>query len=160
MRGFEYVASEHKKNTNDTQLPFRKTAHSAGYDFPSPINIKLKPREQKMIWMDFKAYMQPSECLLVYIRSSLAVKYNITLCNNVGVIDSDYFSNPSNDGNIGICLRNNGRDTVEIKEGDYIAQGIFTNYLVGNNCNYGEHYSREGGFGSTDQKAVVKNQLN
>lgn len=147
-RGFSPVNNTFRKHQEEILLPVRKTQQSAGYDFPTPISFTLKPKEKKMIWMDFKAFMKPDEFLMVHIRSSLAIKYDISLANNTGIIDADYFSNPGNDGNIGVCLKNNGKDDVSFLRGDYLAQGIFTKYLTSED--YNSNAKRRGGFGSTN----------
>jgi dUTP pyrophosphatase len=149
-RYFEEVKSEFKKNDAKTMLPLRKTKFSAGYDLLSPIDFCLKPKEKKIIWMDVKACMPDDEVLMVYIRSSLGIKYDVVLANGVGVIDADYYSNSGNDGNIGVCLKNNGKSQLSIVRGEGIAQCVFTKYLVAENCNSEEE--RVGGVGSTTSK--------
>ena len=59
----------------------------------------------------------------------------------------DYYNNPKNEGNIGICLKNTGDEDVIIKYGDAIGQVIFLPYLVSDNCNTDN--DRVGGIGST-----------
>ena len=72
------------------------------------------------------------------------------LANTQGWIDSDYYSNSSNDGNIGIFLKNISDEPYVIKKGDRVGQGMFLSFLVSDNGNTDE--IRTGGFGSTDQK--------
>ena len=147
-RGFEYVTKEHKKHAEQTFLPIRKTKSSAGYDLLSPITFTLKPKETKVVWMDVKVKMPGNEFLGIYIRSSLGIKHQISIMNGTGIIDSDYYSNPSNDGNIGVALKNNGKEEITINQGEGIAQGIFMQYLVADNCN--AEATRSGGIGSTN----------
>lgn len=152
MRGFEVVADKYRKHPNvDIQLPTRATQHSAGYDFYSPVTAVINPNEQVIIWTDVKAYMQPDEVLLILPRSSIGIKRGLILANTIGVIDSDYYNNPENDGNIAICLKNlNPHQTVVIEKGEKIAQGIFVKYLLVDNDN--TTVKRKGGIGSTNQK--------
>lgn len=42
----------------------------------------------------------------------------------------DYYSNESNDGNIGVFLLNISDDVQHIRKGDRIAQGAFFNFLA------------------------------
>ena len=70
------------------------------------------------------------------------------LANTSGWIDSDYYSNESNDGNIGIFLMNISDETQVIKKDDRIAQGMFIQYLVADTGN--TDAARTGGFGSTN----------
>ena len=69
------------------------------------------------------------------------------LAKALDIIDSDYYSNPTNDGNIGIMLRNMTDEVVELMGGEKIMQGIFTKYLIADNDNATEE--RIGGIGST-----------
>ena len=71
------------------------------------------------------------------------------LANTSGWIDADYYNNEDNDGRIGIFLLNISKETQTITEGDRIAQGYFTKYLVADNGNTEE--KRKGGFGSTNK---------
>ena len=44
--------------------------------------------------------MQEGEVLELYVRSSIGIKKNLMLKNLTAIIDSDYYENESNDGNI------------------------------------------------------------
>ena len=55
--------------------------------------------------------------------------------------------NESNDGNIGIFLKNNGTKEFKINIGDRIGQGAFMPFLVSDNGNTDK--VRKGGYGST-----------
>ena len=129
------------------KIPTRATSGSAGYDFYIPEKVILEPGETKMIKTGVRAYMEKNEVLLLYVRSSVGIKKKLVLANGTGVIDSDYYNNASNGGEIGICLRNNSFDHVTIEAGERIAQGIFINYLTVDNDN--TNTDRSGGFGST-----------
>jgi dUTP pyrophosphatase len=148
-RRFCPVETKYKKLAGEPLFPVRKTTHSAGYDFLAPMDIKIKPKAQKLIWTDIKAEMEEDEFLMVQIRSSLGVKYGVVLANGTGIIDADYYGNIGNDGNIGIALKNTSKIEVCIPKGEGIAQGIFLKYLKAENCNDGE--VRGGGFGSTNK---------
>ena len=149
-RGFEIVNEGSKKNKGiDITLPTRGTQYSAGYDFYSPIDIEIQPHDKVCIWSDVKAYMQEGEVLLLYVRSSIGIKKGLRLSNGTGVIDSDYYSNPDNDGNIGLSLYNYTNEVVKIKKGERICQGVFIPFLVADNGN--TYNSRTGGIGSTNE---------
>lgn len=135
----------------DTVLPKRKTAKSAGYDFVLPCDVSLNPRSvSAIIQTNVKAFMPDDEVLMLYIRSSIGIKHHVTLANGTGIIDADYFSNPDNDGNIGICLQNNSNEIVSFKKGERIMQGIFVKYAVCDSDDTNE--VRKGGFGSTGKE--------
>ena len=146
-RFFETVKDEFRKNTGEIQLPTRATEHSAGYDFYSPVDTIIQPGEMVMIWTDVKAHMYYDNALLIIPRSSMG-KHPIMISNTVGLIDADYYSNESTDGNIGFRLFNLGSTPYEIKAGDRIGQGIFVKYGIVKDDN--TTATRQGGFGSTN----------
>ena len=74
--------------------------------------------------------MNKDEDLYVYSRSSLGYKYDVCLTNCVGVIDSDYYNNPDNEGHFKVKLSNNGDKDFVINNGDRIAQAVFMKYLT------------------------------
>ena len=65
----------------------------------------------------------------------------------MGIIDSDYYNNPDNEGEIKLILYNLGDEDVIVEKGERIAQGLFTKYLVADGDNI--KTKRLGGFGST-----------
>lgn len=132
----------------EINLPTYADDGSAGCDFYSPISFSIMPKQKTIIFTDVKAKMPKDVVLLLFIRSSLAVKNGLMLSNNVGVIDSTYYGNEANDGNIGIPLVNTTGKTVEIKAGERIAQGVFVNYLKASNTKTADT-ERKGGFGSS-----------
>jgi dUTP pyrophosphatase len=85
---------------------------------------------------------------MLYVRSSVGVKKGIVLSNGTGIIDASYFSNKSNDGNIGLALYNTSDKEVVLEAGERIAQGLFMNYLVTDNDEV-LNAQRVGGFGSS-----------
>ena len=70
------------------------------------------------------------------------------LANTIGIVDSDYYNNESNEGNIGIFLKNISDESQIINIGNKIGQGLFVKYLTVDNDN--TQKIRKGGFGSTD----------
>jgi dUTP pyrophosphatase len=149
LREFELISEPNRKDTLNALLPIRATRTSAGYDFASPKTYTINPNEQQLIWTNVKAYMQEGEVLMLFVRSSLSIKKGLRLANGTAIIDADYYNNPSNEGNIGICLVNTSNEVVTIVEGERIAQGIFMPFLISDNCNSNEE--RIGGIGSTNK---------
>ena len=154
MRKFEIISkNEFEKdlkrmcNYEDITLPTRSTKHSAGYDFKSPIDFELQPNESIKIPTGIKVCMNEDEYLSILVRSSMGFKYNIRLCNQVGIVDSDYYNNPDNEGHIFIKIKNEGDQVLTIKKGDRFAQGIFSKYLLTDDDSADK--DRIGGFGST-----------
>ena len=136
---------------NSYNIPVRSTKESAGYDFESIVDFTLRPGEIGKYPLGVKANMNSGEVLLVVVRSSMGFKYNVRLCNQVGVIDKDYYNNPDNEGHMWIKLENHGDKDYVVKKGDKICQGIFINFLTVDNE---EEINKEriSGFGSTDKK--------
>ena len=145
-RGFKPVVENKRKNKYYHE-PTRGTKNSAGYDFYAPDEYIVKPNEIVKIWTDVKAYMQPNEFLMLDVRSSMGGKF--MLANTIGIIDSDYYGNVDNDGNIGFFLKNISEQTQLIKKGDRIGQGLFLRYLTTNNDDFISE-TRKGGHGSTN----------
>ncbi|MBP7254069.1 MAG: dUTP diphosphatase [Negativicutes bacterium] len=144
QRGFEIVSYYQEKNII---LPSRKTKFSAGYDIATAENIILLPQQVTLIPTGIKAYMQADEYLGVHIRSSIAIKQKLTLINNVGVIDADYYKNVENEGHIMIPVYNYNQSSVTIEKDTRIAQGIFYRYLLASDDK--AENIRIGGIGST-----------
>lgn len=144
VRWFEKVSYA----PEDVIMPTRKTKGSAAYDFYLCEDVELPPHSySKIIPTYIKAKMPQDEVLLLHIRSSIGLLKHVILCNNTGIIDSDYADNPENEGNIGLALYNYGDDTQTFHKGDRIMQGMFVKYgVVDDDVTTGE---RKGGTGST-----------
>lgn len=147
-RGFEVVSDYNDKGI---VLPSRGTASSAGYDMSAAEDAIVYPGELAMVPTGLKAYMEYDEVLYIHIRSSMAVKNKLVLMNSVGVVDADYYNNPSNEGHIYLAIWNRGSEPVEIAKGERLAQGIFMKYLTVDGDTAGEGGDRHGGFGSTGE---------
>lgn len=156
-RYFEKISFEQfKKDIKDDKnlyeeynLPIRKTKCSAGYDFLAIEDIEIKPGEIKKIPTGYKASFLEDEMLMLMVRSSMGFKYNIRLCNQVGIVECDYYNNPQNEGHLFIALQNEGDKVFSVKKGDAYAQGIFTKFLT---CGDIVSEKRIGGIGSTNKK--------
>ena len=162
-RGFEIVSNFKKKDIN---LPVRKTNASSGYDFEAAESLIVpsiwKVLAEKvligeatglkatLIPTGIKSYMLDDEYLQLSIRSGTALKTGLILANGVGIVDSDYYNNPDNEGHIMFPVHNLGFKDKLIKKGERIGQGLFLKYLkVDDDISDG---TRTGGFGSTDKK--------
>lgn len=140
IRGFEIFNGYENCGIN---LPSRRTALSAGYDLEAAESVLVSDRIS-LVPTGLKAFMLPDEVLLIYIRSSLAVRHALTLANGVGVIDADY------GGHIILPMISLGGD-FEIRKGMRIAQGIFQKYLPADGDTIGIGAVRAGRFGSTGE---------
>ncbi len=149
-RGFEVAKGFENSNIN---LPVRKTRFSAGYDIEAAEDMTIpsfkKGIKPTLIKTGLKAYMEQDEVLILANRSSNPGKKGLILANSIGVIDSDYYGNPENDGHIMFAFYNIKEEDIEIKKGDAIGQAIFQKFLTtDNDISLGE---RIGGFGSTSK---------
>ena len=159
MAKFEKVS---KYADIDLNLPERKTAKSAGYDFevaediiiPSynthchtmmPISTgivvtqeleamgaitkhcKAKPT---LVPTGIKCKLADDEYLELSVRSSCPLKYWLILANGVGIIDSDYYNNPDNEGEIFFQIINLSPYNIQLQKGDRIGQGIIHKYIT------------------------------
>ena len=136
---------ESKVHQSPTQLPVRATQHSAGYDFYLKETIVLQSQETKLTFTDVKCQLLDDTFLSLHVRSSVGVKKHIMLANGTGIIDSDYYNNSFNDGNIGIALHNYGSKAITLEKGERVAQGIILAYRAFDRVDC----IRRGGFGSS-----------
>lgn len=132
-------------------LPIRATKYSAGYDFKSPIAFVLHPGEIKKVPTGVKFTMNEDEMLMLVVRGSMGFKHNVRLTNQVGIFESDYYNNISNEGHAWISLQNHGTQDYVVQIGDRIGQGIFTKFLIVDNEKEIVE-ERIGGFGSTNKE--------
>lgn len=137
-------------------IPERSTSKSAGYDFRCPLYISsnhypVRGDNMVLIPTGIKAKLDDDKVLFIVPRSSMGNK-GVMIGNTLGVIDSDYYNNISNEGDIIISLyfykqAVNLGNTVIINPKEKIAQGVilpyYTTYLDNTKT------ERTGGIGST-----------
>lgn len=150
LRGFEVAKGFEDK---DIHLPVRKTKYAACYDVEAAEDVVIPPfqlgQKPVLIPTGLKAYCQPDECYILANRSS-GPKKGLVLANGIGIIESDYYENETNDGHMFFAYYNVLDHDLEIKKGDVIGQIMFHKFLICDN----DHAEgiRTGGFGSTDTK--------
>ena len=110
-------------------LPKRETAHAAGYDLKVAVRTVIAPGEIVLVPTGVKAYMQPTEVLYLYDRSSNPRKKGLVLINSVGVIDGDYYGNPGNEGHIFAQMKNITDQEVVLEVGERVVQAVFAPFL-------------------------------
>ena len=145
-RGFEICTGYEDKAV----LPKRADSGSCGYDFYiiSNVDTYIHPNETVKFETGIKAYMPKDEVLLMNIRSSMGIKKNLILSNCQGWIDSSFYNNPNNEGNICVAITNIGDKTQVIPPNARVAQGTFIKYLVADEDDV-VNETRNGGIGST-----------
>ena len=148
---FKQDVEDNRELYEEYRLPRRSTKYSAGYDFFSLYDFVLKPGEIKKIPTGVKVNMNTDEVMMLVVRSSMGFKYNVRMCNQIGIFESDYYNNPSNEGHAWLKLQNEGTIDFVVKKGDAICQGIFTKFLTVTNEEEIEN-ERTGGIGSTSKE--------
>lgn len=149
IRGFEIAKGWEDKGIN---IPIRKTKNAAAYDIEAAEDITIpvyKPGiKPTLIPTGLKAYCMDDECYLLLSRSG-GPKKGLLTPHGLGLIDADYYENPTNDGHFMVQVFNFSDHDLQIKKGEPIAQVVFMKYLI---CD-GDNASgtRKGGFGSTDK---------
>ena len=107
-------------------------------------NIGLRPT---LVPTGVKCQLDPDKYLELSVRSSTPLNYWMILANGIGIIDSDYYNNSDNEGEIFFQFINFSPVDIILRAGDVIGQGVVKTYgLVDDDGAYG---SRTGGFGST-----------
>lgn len=138
-------------NRSKHSLPKYETKASAGLDLRSNLeeSVTLPPLGRKLIptglFMEIPDGMEAQ----VRPRSGLALKNGVTVLNSPGTIDSDYR------GEIGVLLINLSNIPFEIKDGERIAQLIFSEVKqvqLDEVSSIGSTSRGAGGFGSTGVK--------
>lgn len=143
MRKFEYA----KDNPyGDFGLPRRSTKNAAGYYFIAPYDFTVKPNETVLVKTFVKCKMPPDFYLKIYARSSWGVKRHMEMRYS-GIIDADYYGNPTDDGNITLAIHNFGDTAQHVSKGEKICQGIFMKYYRTEDDD--ADGTRVGAFGST-----------
>ena len=149
MRGFEIAKGWEDKGIN---LPVRKTKHSAGYDVEAAEDIVIPPyvagQKPTLVPTGLKAYCAEDEWFMLVNRSG-GPKKGFVMANSIGVIDSDYHNNETNDGHFYFQYWNFNKEDLVIHKGDVIGQVIFQKFLLVDDDD--ATGVRTGGFGSTDK---------
>ena len=154
---FEKISFETAEKEGITQveydratLPKRATIGSAGYDFITPVAIRLAPGGSMVVPTCIKCELDLDKVLKIYPRSGLGFKFKTRLANTVGIIDADYYNNESNEGHIMVKVCNEGDKVVDVPAGSAFCQGIIEKYYTVDEHEGSWAYGiRSGGFGST-----------
>ena len=139
-----------KRMKDDIKLPERSTLNSAGYDFFALEDIIFNPETITRVFTGVKCELMPNQVLILANRSSNPSKKGLILLNGIGVVDADYYGNPDNDGEIAFEFYNMLDETVEIKKGEKLGQGLILKFDKTEDDYVSDPYkTRAGGFGST-----------
>ena len=107
-----------KKLRKEAELPQRQTEGSAGLDLAACIDFpaKVDPGDTGVFPTGIAVEIPQGYVGLLFSRSGQGVRYNVTLANSVGVIDSDYR------GELVVVLHNHGKKNYVVGPGQRIAQ--------------------------------------
>ena len=150
VRGFEVAKGFEQAGIN---MPVRKTKYSAGYDVEAAEDCVVPAfkagQAPTLVKTGIKAYCPENEYYMLVNRSSNPGKKGLVMANSLGIVDSDYYENESNDGHFMYAYYNFFDHDVQIKKGEVIGQVIFSKYYkVDEDKAEG---TRTGGFGSTNK---------
>ena len=137
-----------KRLNPKAQIPKYKTDGSSGLDLMALINdpIKIKSQESVLIPTGISVAIPKDTEIQIRPRSGLAAKYNISVLNTPGTIDSDYR------GEIKVILFNHGKEEFTVNNNDRIAQMVLIPILkleFEEVDHLPETLRGSGGFGST-----------
>lgn len=134
-----------KRLDHRATLPTRGTPRSAGIDLYAIEENRVFPGDQVSIRTGIAMAIPDGYVGLIWPRSSLAVKYGVTV--EAGVIDSDYR------GEVTVLLRNNTKNlALTFNAGDRVAQMVIQAYSTLPAVEVDDLPDTErgaGGFGST-----------
>ncbi len=111
-----------KKLDSAVKLPEYKTNGASGMDLIAFIKktIVIKPKTSSLIPTGISVAFSEDYEIQIRPRSGLAAKFNISVLNTPGTIDSDYR------GEIKIIIYNHGDADFNINNGDRIAQMVLS----------------------------------
>src|SRR5262249_11617109 len=127
-------------------LPVYATAGSVGFDLVCRENIEILPRTIELIPGNVIVRIPAGYFLLLTLRSSTPRRKNLLIPNGVGIIDQDYCGEGDE---LKVQVLNFGEETVLVKKGERIAQGLFIPVMQVAWEEVDEVGQGRGGFGST-----------
>ena len=133
-----------KRVSDNAVLPTKSNDDDAGWDLYASESVSIMPNSRTLVGTSVSMALSSGSVGLIWPRSGLAVKKGLDVF--AGVIDAGYR------GEIKVCLFNSSDETVEITEGDRIAQLLIQKI---NNVTFKESETLSdtlrgrGGFGSS-----------
>ena len=137
-----------KKLDSAVKLPEYKTNGASGMDLVAFIKktIVIKPKTSSLIPTGISVAFSEDYEIQIRPRSGLAAKFNISVLNTPGTINSDY------QGEIKIIIYNHGDADFNINNGDRIAQMVLSPVIkmeLEETNDLPKTIRGSGGFGST-----------
>lgn len=137
-----------KRLTKRAELPAYATDGAGCFDIVTTTTTVLLAGRQATYETGIAVEIPPGYVLKIYSRSGMGFNKGVRLANGTGLIDSDYR------GELKVCLRNDGKEVVNIRAGDRIAQGMLVKaeqWAIEEVEELSETARGEGGMGSTGQ---------
>lgn len=103
-------------------LPEYHTSGSVAFDLAASEDTTVPSHALKLIPTGLVVCTPPGHMLLVAARSSTSIKHGLFPANGIGIVDEDYCG-PGDE--LKLLMYNFTDQSVEIKKGDRIAQGLF-----------------------------------
>lgn len=140
-----------KKLRDNATVPTYGSEFAAGADLYAAIDeaVTIEPGETKLIPTGLALEIPVGYAGLIYARSGLACKRNLTPANKVGVVDADYR------GEVMVALLNHGKTAQTLEPSERIAQMVIAPFVTANfilSDELDDTVRGEGGFGSTGRK--------
>jgi dUTP pyrophosphatase len=103
-------------------LPEYQSPGAAGFDLAASRDVEIPPNSIALIPTGLVIRAPEGHFLGILARSSTPLKRGLMVANGVGVVDQDYCG-PNDE--VKIQVLNFTAETVRVKKGDRIAQGLF-----------------------------------
>lgn len=139
----------------NARMPEYATFNSAGADFFCAEEVVIPPMSETfkptLVHTGIRACMEEGEFLMLANRSGNPKK-GLVLANGIGIVDQDYYKCEANDGEIMFAFLNTTNESITLKVGDKLGQGVFTIFKRPANAVVVQQ-NRVGGFSSTDSRS-------
>jgi dUTP pyrophosphatase len=103
-------------------LPEYQSPGAAGFDLAAGRDIDVAPNTIALVPTGLVIRAPEGHFLGIFARSSTPLKRGLMVANGVGVVDQDYCGP---DDEVKIQVLNFTPETVRVRKGDRIAQGLF-----------------------------------
>ncbi len=137
---------EIKRIDTHLPLPTYATTGSVGFDLLCREETEIAPRTVELIPSNVIVRIPAGYMLMLSLRSSTPLRKGLLIPNGVGIIDQDYCGEGDE---LRVQVFNFREETVTVKRGERIAQGIFIPVMRASWDEVDEIGQGRGGFGST-----------
>lgn len=130
----------------DAVIPEYRRRGDAGFDFHSVEDVDIPPGEARLLPTGLAVAIPEGYEIQIRLRSGVALNRPLILPNAPATVDSGYR------GELGIIVRNLGKENCRIQKGERIAQGVLARVFRADfqeTDELPESERGEGGYGST-----------